>query len=1091
MTAAADRHLLFGLLALQNGLINQGQLVAAFQAWTLDKSRSLADHLESRGDLSAARRPLVEGLAEVHLEMHAGDAEMSLADVAIANSTRESLTGVGDLDLEAILLRVGSHRTLTEHDGHLDIDPTIDYSFGTATTGGQRFRVLRPHAQGGLGAVFVALDNELHREVALKQILEKHADEPTRRARFMLEAEVTGGLEHPGIVPVYGLGTYADGRPYYAMRFIRGESLKEAIDHFHQRDNSQIPSAVQGEGQGGGWAGSNDLELRKLLRRFIDVCNAIDYAHSRGVLHRDIKPANIILGKHGETLVIDWGLAKVTGASEPGATEQALLPSSTSGSSDTSPGSALGTPAYMSPEQARGDLDRLGARSDVYSLGATLYCLVTGKPPFEGGEVGEIIQRVQHGDFVGPRRIAPSLDQALEGICLKAMALEPRDRYASPQHLTDDLDRWMANEPVTAWREPFSRQLVRWLSRHRTGVTGLSAAVLAGFVGLSAVLAVQSAANARLYGSLERETVANAELKNSKAAVQARYELASQAIKTLHTGVTENFLLKDERFKDVRERFLRSASDFYAKLGAMLGKETDLASRQALMQANFDLATLTDWVGRKEEALAEHRAVLAAREALAAQPGAGDQAKADVGQSLTQIAMLLQSIGKAEEALAAYRRSELQLAETAHVDSTTRTALATCRTRMGILFLNAGRTADAMQALTLARADQERLAAGPDTSDQSRTALATAVTEIGSVLWRTGRPAEAEREFRTAIPIFQRLVDENQFDVESREGLASNHFFLGNVLSETGKAREAETELRTGVSTMQKLSDENPAVTRLRRTVAIQRMFLGDLLARTDKPPAAIAEYRAALAILQKLVDDEPEVTDFSSPLALVRDRLGVQLLQMGKPAEAEPECRAALLIAQRLADDNRNVAILRGRLADCLSNLADVVRVRGRSAEAREGFDRAIALNEQRIREDPANMAVRYALARSLRLRGLARRDLGDLAGAVDDIRRALAECEGLPPLAAHDFEMACCHATFAELAGRDGSGIARAEGYEAANKAMELLRRAVARGYRNATRLKAEMALAPIRSREEFHMLTMKLMDLAVPAEVFAGGR
>src|SRR5262249_8757756 len=605
---AADRNLLFGLIALQNGLIVQDQLLGAFRAWTLDKARALADHLVGRGDLDADDRSAVEALVARHLKKHGGDVEQSLAAIPAGRSTREGLAQLGDPDIKGTLAHVRSRST--QEDAQADADRTASYALATATSDGQRFRVLRPHARGGLGAVLVALDTELHREVALKQILDHHADDPTSRQRFWLEAEVTGGLEHPGIVPVYGLGTYGDGRPYYAMRFIRGDSLKEAIESYHTN-----PALTNDPGR-------RSLELRKLLRRFLDVCNAIDYAHARGVLHRDLKPGNIIVGKHGETLVVDWGLAKPLGRIEPGSDvgERTLMPFSASGSAETLPGSALGTPTYMSPEQAGGDLDRLGPRSDVYSLGATLYCLLTGRPPFEGEDLGEILRKVQAGDFRTPREVNPALDKALEAGCTQAMATAPPERYASCRALAEDVERWAADEAVTAYPEPWTRTLVRWLTRHRTGMTGVAAAVLVGVVGLSAVLAVQTQANAQLSASLKREMKAklelasanarlsderakvearNRELADEQAKVQTRFVLAQKAIKTFHTGVSEDFLLKNEEFKELRKKLLKQAAGFYDDLEKLLAGQTDAKSRQALAATYFQLGELTDTIGDK------------------------------------------------------------------------------------------------------------------------------------------------------------------------------------------------------------------------------------------------------------------------------------------------------------------------------------------------------------------------------------------------------------------------------------------------------------------------------------------------------------
>jgi serine/threonine protein kinase/tetratricopeptide (TPR) repeat protein len=479
----SSRDLLLGLLALQTGLINQAPLVAAFHAWTQARNRTMAEILVEQGALETSCLALVEGLVIEHLRRHESDPERSLAAIGIGRSTRECLARISDAELDTSLAHVGS----ISREADDDPDCTASYAVGTTTSDGQRFRVLRPHARGGLGVVFVALDSELNREVALKQIKPAGADDPQSRARFLIEAEITGGLEHPGIVPVYGLGHDADGRPYYAMRLIRGESLQQAIDHFHS--DAMLRKDV------GRWS----LELRKLLRRFLDVCNSIEYAHSRGVLHRDLKPSNVILGQHGETLVVDWGMAKAMGKSEdgPASEEWPRRPPSANDRAETLPGSVLGTPNYMSPEQAAGNLDRLGPRSDVYSLGATLYCLLTGKPPLEG-DAGDVLRKAQAGDVPPPRVLYPSIDRALEAVCLKAMALEPEVRYGSCTALAEDVERWLADERVTAWHEPLSRRARRWARRHRTAVAAVSVALVAGLIGLSAVAAVQAQSNMRL-----------------------------------------------------------------------------------------------------------------------------------------------------------------------------------------------------------------------------------------------------------------------------------------------------------------------------------------------------------------------------------------------------------------------------------------------------------------------------------------------------------------------------------------------------------------------------------------------------------------
>ncbi|WP_435008396.1 serine/threonine-protein kinase [Tundrisphaera lichenicola] len=449
--ADADRNLLFGILALQMDFITRDELIAGMNSWILEKHRPLGEILGEQRVLAPRLRKLLDSMIAAQVERHAGNSSVCLAALSSIESASSALrSSIADRDVLESLALISS--------GKLE-DPyatRVGHAL-TRISVGSRYSKLRAHAWGGLGVVYVARDEELNREVALKEIQERHADDPDSRSRFLIEAEVTGGLEHPGIVPVYGLGFDENDRPFYAMRFIRGESLKEAITTFHAN-----PALLTRES-------NRSLALRKLLSRFLDVCNAIEYAHSQGVLHRDLKPDNIMLGRFGETLVVDWGLAKVTGRTggEPTTSlnEGALAPSSSSGSHETLPGSTIGTPAYMSPEQASGDLDRLGPISDVYSLGATFYQLLTGRAPFIGKPLDELLSDVQNGRFPLPRSISSWIDPPLQAICLKAMALHPKNRYTSPRALADDIEYWLADEPATAFRESRLALVSRWLRK--------------------------------------------------------------------------------------------------------------------------------------------------------------------------------------------------------------------------------------------------------------------------------------------------------------------------------------------------------------------------------------------------------------------------------------------------------------------------------------------------------------------------------------------------------------------------------------------------------------------------------------------------
>ncbi len=632
-----------------------------------------------------------------------------------------------------------------------DADQTAGYAPTSEQAGSiiaGRYKLLEEIGQGGMGTVWAAEQSTpVRRKVALK-LIKAGMDSRSVLARFEAERQALALMDHPNIAKVLDGGLTDSGRPYFVMEYVKGVPITEYCD-------------------------GTRLSVEDRLNLFVQVCSALQHAHQKGIIHRDLKPSNILVAPYDDKAVpkvIDFGLAK---AMHQSLTEKTLY---------TAHEMVLGTPLYMSPEQAQLNNLDVDTRADIYSLGVLLYELLTGTTPLE------------------------------------------RKRFKE-----------------AAWDE--IRRMIREEEPPRPSIRLSSTGTLPSLAAF-------------------RHT------EPAKLKKLVRGELDWIVMKALvHTGVSEDFLLKEEKFKDLRNRLLKSASDFYGKLSTLLGKETDVASRRALAQSNFELADLTGMVGRKEAALAAHQAVLAAREALAAEPGADNEATVDFGRSLTAVAFLLESTGKTDEALAAYRRSESLLAGLAKAEPAAWAALAACRTRMAHLLRYAGKPALALAALKLARTDQEALAASHDASSEARRDLAATADELGWLLWQTGNPPDAEPEFRAALEIQRKLADENPAVTEFRSSLANSHLYLGLVLSTTGKPAEAEAEWRTGLAIYQKLADQHPAVTIFRRYVAGSRQCLGTLLTMTGKPAEAEGELRTSLAVLRKLATDAD--SDYERAIAL------------------------------------------------------------------------------------------------------------------------------------------------------------------------------------------------------------------------------
>jgi eukaryotic-like serine/threonine-protein kinase len=946
----------------------------------------------------------------------------------------------------------------------------------TAAT--ERYALGDEIARGGMGIIFRATDTVLGREVAVKVLQDKYGPDSWGALRFADEARITGQLQHPSIPPVHDLGMLPDGRPFLAMKLIKGQTLADLLKA------RPDPSAERG----------------RFVAVFEQICQALAYAHSLDVIHRDLKPANVMVGAFGEVQVMDWGLAKVLGA-EPAraaspidaANEMTrawtqISPTPETGS-HTLAGSLLGTPAFAPPEQVAGEIDKVDIRADVFGLGAILAVILTGKPPYVGENFETVRLMAIRGklDECFARLDTCGVEPELVALCKSCLAFEPAYRPASAGEVASAVAELRTAADERARRAELERVRVegeqataeaRAAERRKRRRLWIGAAAVLGVAvvgGLTAVVAVQRRANAELADEQAKVEARNQQLADEQVKVQARFEMAVKAIETFHTGVSEEALLKNDQLKELRTKLLKQAAGFYAGLEKLLAGQTDAKSRKMLAAGYFQLAELTEKIGDKKEALRVHRQALAVRRELAAAPGADVETRLDVARSLLYVGGLLNALGDTPGALAGLDEgrdlAERLLAE--EPSDAVRSVLALNHSRRGSLLAQAGDPAKALQSHGKALDIRQKLADANPAVNSFQSDLAWSHMNIGGIMMDTGKPAEALKEFQKALAIRQKLADDNRAVTSFQSDLAASHNAIGLLLSQDGKPAQALQAYEEALAIRQKLADANPAVHSFQSDLALILYNHGVLLRELGKPGEVLKSYEKALAIREKLVDANPAVTFFQQGLAQSHFSLGTLLSEMRKPEEALLSYEKARAIMQKLADANPAVAMFRRHLASTHNNIGWLHAHQKRYAEALLALDQGLAICQKLTNDHPANAYFAHGLGYSHAYRGWVKAHAGQPAEAAADLRRAVELWAQNKALDIETrFERSRALALLAGLGPDAKSGVTAAEALAFADQSVAALADVVKLGWANPGELK-EPDFDSLRGRPDFQKL------------------
>ncbi len=823
------------------------------------------------------------------------------------------------------------------------------------------YESLEEIGRGGMGIVYRARQRAADRTVALKVIRRDRLESlprdthTTALERFRQEAQAAAKLEHENIVTIYEVGE-VDGQPFFSMRYVEGQSLSEILR----------------QGPIGNRRAAGYLE---------PIARAVHEAHKLGVLHRDLKPQNILVdSKTDRALVADFGLAKLTEGKEELTRE----------------GEVMGTPSYMSPEQAK-DSAHVTAKTDVYGLGATLYHVLTGRPPFQAAKPLETLRQVIDEEAAPPRQLDPSINRDLETICLKCLQKETSRRYDSADALADDLRRYLNGEPIVARPIGTLGRVVRWCRRKPALAASIGATVVAMIVALVATTV----------GYVETSTA----LKKESAALEESEESLSslrKGVEDFYTSVAQNALLHRSGMQDLRKELLGKARGFYDEI--LKRRPGDPKSRLVLAESHFHVGRISEALDSPQDALKcfeEARDIQ--KGLLAEEPGKPEYLQA-LGHTLAAIGTVLQRELKLDDARKAHAEAvevRTRLVDVAAEDPKRKEyerTLANSHMNFGLLEKDCREFDRAREQMNKAQDLRKKILENAGNDPQTRRDLGMGYFNLANLALNEGNAPDAEKNLDAAIDVFEGLLEETPEHLKNQSRLALCYRIRGDLKSYGGHTESAIEDYGKAVRLTEELARKNPSVSDYQADSATLHMSLALLEIDRQRPQEALDSFRRARDILATLNQEHEDVPVYRRDLAVTLREIGSLHLELKQAAEARSNLQNARDDLQKLADEFPAEHDYRMQFAEACMALGRLEQNEDHSAAALDSYQQARKEFETVWKEVPT-ADYRGKLAGALRMIGQLQADLGQphaarthLEAAKKHLDELLADFPGDP---------------------------------------------------------------------------------------------